>query len=310
VIAALLLAALPLVYWTHGIDAAPSLEQAGIERVAVPANEAAAWQQAGFSVVATSARELAERTTLPVPGLLPRANRASPTQSPWITANGWRFRRSPDAEYVYELPAGRALLAAAESATYGVDALLQIDAADVEAVGRLLAFLKQLPEAPLPTVSDFGLVDDGTPLVGEVINLLTRRNLLFELLRAPSERFRLNVKVGSREYPTRDAVDPSAFALKVRRDLGDDQRTLRLFGSEGVIARLVGDASRVRLHLINYGGRNVEGLRVRVRGRYSSGEAYSLEDGKLTLEEHTSSDAATEVSLPRLGTYAVVDLKR
>ena len=38
-----------------------------------------------------------------------------------------------------------------------------------------------------------------------------------------------------------EAADPSAFALKIRRQLTDERRTLRVYGSEVVICRLTGE---------------------------------------------------------------------
>src|SRR4029453_18504208 len=102
----------------------------------------------------------------------------------------------------------------------------------------------------------------------------------------------------------------SAFALKVRRQLGDDQRTLRIYGSEVVIAHLVGDAARIRLHLINYGGREIEGLRIRLRGAFATGDAFVAGSGRVALQDHVIADGATEVTLPRMGAYAVIDLNR
>jgi hypothetical protein len=77
-----------------------------------------------------------------------------------------------------------------------------------------------------------------------------------------------------------------------------------------VIGRLTGDARRIRLHLINYGGREIEGLRVRLRGTYGSGEAYVEGSGLVAPQDRIVADGATEFTLPRLGTYAVVDLDR
>jgi hypothetical protein len=115
--------------------------------------------------------------------------------------------------------------------------------------------------------------------------------------------------IGSREYPAQEAADPSAFALRVRRDLTDDRRSLRIFGSEVVIARLTGDGQRVRVHVMNYGGRDIDGLRVRVRGVFGTGEALIAGAGRVPLQDQTTADGATEFSLPRLTTYAVVDLR-
>jgi hypothetical protein len=97
--------------------------------------------------------------------------------------------------------------------------------------------------------------------------------------------------------------------LKVRRQLTDEQRSLRVYGSEVVICRLTGNAERARLHLINYGGREIEGLRLRVRGAYREGAAHVAGAGRVSLQDYVATDGATEFSLPRLATYAVIDLE-
>lgn len=260
------------------------------------------------SPAALSDAEISSREALPTPGITARAGVASPTRAPWIVANGWRFTREPAGKWRYDVPAGKAALAAAEAFAYGADALLKIDPADEAGLNVLLTFLESLPPADLPAVADLAVVDDGTPATGEVMNLLVRRNLLYEIVKAPSTRYRVNVAVGSREFPAEDAADPSAFAQKIRRLLGDEQRSLRIYGSEVVIARLAGDAARIRLHLINYGGRDIEGLRVRLRGRYATGDAAVAGAGRVPLQDHAVADGATEFTLPRIGTYAVVDL--
>ena len=249
----------------------------------------------------------ATRELLQTPGIVARAGLASPTRSPWIVANGWRFMRHPAAKFRYDLPAGKAALAAAEKHAYGADALLKIDPADAERLRDMTAFLEGIPPANLPPIADIGVVDDGTAITGEVMNLLARRNLLYEIVRAPSPRFRVNIAMGSPEYPVAEAADPSAFALKIRRQLTDDQRTLRLYGSEVVIGRLTGDGQRIRLHLVNYGGREIEGLRVRIR-RAAAGHGFVFGAGRVDLIDHVVADGATEFSLPRLGVYAVIDL--
>ena len=252
--------------------------------------------------------EQASREALPTPGIVARAGVASPTRSPWIVANGWRFTRQPGAKYRYDVPAGKAALAAAEAFAYGADAVLKIDPADAAGVATLIRFLEQLPPAALPPVADVAVIDDGSAVTGEVMNLLARRNLLYEIVTAPSPRFRVNVAVGSREYPVQDAADPSAFALTIRRQLTDEQRTLRIYGSEVVIARLTGDARRVRLHLINYSGRDIDGLRVRLRGTYPVAGAYIPSREVEPLQDYAVADGATEFSLPRFGVYAMIDL--
>lgn len=302
------LAALPCLYWTPGVESAPSLKTAGIERLCVAPERAEAWRSAGFSATPISEGDLAVRDALLAPGIKARADRASATRSPWVDANGWRFLRDPSGQYVYDLPAGRAALAAAEAYAYGADAVLKLDPADLESLGRMTAFLSQLPANPLPDVADLAVVDDGSAPLGEVLNLLVRRNLLVKVVKAPSPDFAVNVKLGTREYPLKEAGEPSALALKIRRQLGDEQRALRIFGSEAVIGRLTGDGTRTRLHLLNYGGRELEGLRVHLRGSFPEGEAYVAGAGRVGLEERAVVEGGTEFTVPRLGAYGVVDL--
>jgi hypothetical protein len=307
---ALLLAlSLPCVYWTQGIETRAALEAAAIKRICVTPERADAWRAAGFTVIPLSEAELASREALPSPGIAPRAGLASPTRSPWIVASGWRFTRHPGTKYVYNAAAGKAALAAAEVFAYGADVVFKIDPADLADLGRMLTFLEALPPVDLPTVSDLAIVDDGSTMTGEVMNLLARRNLLFEVVQAPSPRFPLTITIGTPEYPRAEAADPSAFAQKIRRQLTDERRALRVYGSEVVICRLTADAGRARLHLINYGGREIEGLRVRLRGAYGGGEASVAGAGGLPLQDHVIASGATEFSLPRIVTYAVIDLR-
>ena len=307
---ALLLAlSLPCVYWTQGVESRAMLDAAAINRICVAPERADSWRAAGFTAIPLTEADLASRESLPSPGITPRAGLASPTRSPWIVASGWRFTRQPGTKYVYDVPAGKAALAAAEVFAYGADAVLKIDPADLAALGGMLRFLETLPPVDLPTVSDLAIVDDGSAITGEVMNLLARRNLLFQAVQAPSPRFPITIRIGTPEYPREEAADPSAFALKIRRQLTDERRRLRVYGSEVVICRLTAEAGRARLHLINYGGRDIEGLRVRLRGVYDEGEAHVAGAGRLALEDRVVSGGATEFTVPRIATYAVVDLR-
>jgi hypothetical protein len=303
-----LLAAIPCLVWTGGAETASSLKSAGVTHLCVAPAQADTWRAAGFSVVPLAEADLAARTEPLAPGARLRADRASATRSPWVDANGWLFRRDPRARYVYDLRAGRAAMAAAEAFAYGVDAALKIEPADLEPLGAMQAFLATVPAADLPEVADFGVVDDGSETVGEVMNLLARRNLLYRVLKAPSSQFKVNVKVGTPGYTAEEAEDPSDFALKVRRQVGDANRSLRFFGSEVVVGRLTAERGRARLHLLNYGGRDIEGLRVRVRGSYPKVQALVAGAGGQTVTDLTLADGATEFTLPRLTAYGVLDL--
>ena len=275
----------------------------------MPAAETASWHDAGLVVVGLRPEELAARETLPTPGIAARADLASATRSPWVFANGSRYLRQPTRQFAYDVARGQAAsLAAAEAYAYGGDALLRVDGDDLEALGEMLAFLRQVPLKEAPAVADLGVVDDGSPLLGEVLNLLVRRNLLFRPVAEPSSEFRINVQLGTPKYPKADAADPSAFALKVRRELTDEERAVRVYGSEVVVCRVMADGQGARVHLLNYGGREIDGLRIRLRGDYPQGSALVPGLGRVALEELASVRGTTEFSLPRMGVYAVVDL--
>jgi hypothetical protein len=141
------------------------------------------------------------------------------------------------------------------------------------------------------------------------MNLLVRRNLLFSVVRAASPQYAINVKIGTRDYPESEAANPSQFVQKVRTQLTDEKRSLRLYGSEVVICRLAGQGGIARVQLINYGGRELEGLRVRLLGSYGKGEAQEVKYGRIDLTDFASASGTTEFSIPRMSTYAVVTLR-
>jgi hypothetical protein len=294
-------ALLPGLFWTVGPESASLLRRAGIGQFSVPPERMEAWKQAGFSVTPLTEQALRSRIKLTSPGIDRKVQVASATTAPWVDANGWQLRREPGREFWYDLPAGSAPLAAAEAFTYGANAVLKIDSADLDGLGAMLQFLHSIPEQTLPDVADFGFIDDGSERAGEVLNLLSRRNLLYRIVRAPDPQLRLNV--------TASSDDPNLFAAKVREQLKDDQRSLRVYGSEVVLCRLVGDRSQLRIHILNYGGRTVSGVRLRVRGSYARGKLYSTAADK-GLHDYAVADGFTEFSLPELGPYALVDLVR
>jgi hypothetical protein len=302
---------LPLLYWAQGIEAAPALKSAGIKQIAAPPAKVDEWRKAGFDVLALSQQDLARREKLLVPRVAGRADVASATRRPWIDSNGWRFVRRPAGKFYYDLAekeAGQVMLAIAEAFTYQADAILKIDPADLAGAGKMLAFLRTLAPSSLPVIADIGLIDDGSAVTGEVMNLLTRRNLLFRIVSAPAPQLRVNVRLGSKDYPRVEASDPSTFALKVRRQLGDENRSLRIYGTEIVIGRLTGDSTRLRLHLLNYSGREVDSPRVRVRGNYGKGELKVFGIEGAGFEDFIVAEGATEFTIAKLGVYALIEL--
>lgn len=304
----LFLFSLPLLFWQQGVETAPQLKQAGIEQIAVLPEMADAWRKTELKIVVMSKNEVEGRERLLIPGIQRKVNVASPTSAPWVDANGWRFIRQPSGQFLSDVPKGRAALATFEAFVYNADVVVKIDPADVNEFGKALTFLRTLPTDELPPVADINVIDNGSAITGEVINLLTRRNLLFRLSSAPSNLFPINLKIGSREYSEDEAANPSAFAQKIRRQLGDDQRSLRIYGSEIVIARLLGNSDKTRLHLLNYSGRELDGLRIRLRGKLSGKEAIVAGFGREGLQDFMTADGATEFTVPKVGNYAMVEL--
>jgi hypothetical protein len=300
----------PCVYWAGPVtETAAIIREAGIDRLCVPPERARSWRAAGFDAVAVSPADLASRDALAAPGIAHRADVVSATRSPWLVANGWRYLREPQGRFKYVLTQGAGALAAAEAFAYGGDAILPVDASGLPELGTMLTFLRQVPApaAQIP-LGDFGVVDDGSEEMGEVLNMLSRRNLLFEIVKPGDRRFRVTVALGSRRYPREKAADPSALALAVRRQLTDPARTIRVYGSEAVICRVTRYSSGVRVQLLNYGGREIQGLRVRLRGTYRGAEALVSGVGRVELEDLVTGDGATELSIPRLTIYATLDL--
>ena len=290
----LLAAALPGLF--VDADPWPAMREAGLECVAIPAARAEAWKGHCATVVEPSAL-----TKLPAPGVRYRMNEARASSAPWVDSNGARYARGMQGKALIAAGDGKAALAAAEAHAFGADALVSAGPKDWKAFGAMRQFLSSLPAGDLPVLANIGFLDDGTPAAVENMNLLLRRNLLFRVVGKPDAKLDVNVKP--------KPGDPSAFAYEVRQKLTDPKRLLRLYGSEVVVARLSGDATRRRVALLNYGNRVVEGVRVRILGRWPKVTAYAF-DEKVEAVDVVVEAAATEFSLPRVTAYVVVELVR
>ena len=306
----LLLAALPALFWDGAPDTAPALREAGIQQILVPAARLASWKSVP-DITAEGADPQNAVKVIP-PTVNYRMNEASATNAPWIVANGWRFIRRPDGRFFYDVTGRQAALAAAEAYCYGANAIIRTDAAGLKPLAGMLAFLRTITGEPLPPVADIGYIDDGSGASGEVMNLLVRDNLLFQLVAAPDRRLKLNVKLGTKEYPLEHAKNPGTVAHEVRANLTDEKRSVRIYGSQVVVARLTASGDRVRLHLLNYAGANrkVDAIRVRVLGQYAQHHLWLADGAGVELLDYSVEPGATEFTLPELKTYAVVDLSR
>jgi hypothetical protein len=303
----LLAALLPALDWDQGLATASAVKDAGIKRLYVPADQVAPWKHQGFDAEAFDAAKFVK---LPAPGVEYKMNEAAATSLPWVNANGWRFARDGSHAYYYDVPWRKAALAAAEAYANGVDAAVHLDPRELAIFGKILAFLRSVEIPPLPVMANIGIVDDGSDETGEVMNLLARRNLLFRVVPTSDPNCDLNVQIGTAEFPKDAASDPFAFATLVRKKLTDEKRLVRLYGSDVVLARLNGDAAHVRVHLVNYGGGKVEGLRVRVRGEYAHGQLAAFGIQNAALADYGVADGDTEFTIPSMNVYAVVDLKK
>jgi hypothetical protein len=289
--------------------AAQGVQPAASSRVYVT-DVAAPLVQRGLALAAPTGAHAAAFQTVPAPAIRNVANAAFATSDPWIESNGWRFQRGMVQAHYASLPAGSAGLAAAEAFTFSVDAILNPDPADVQELAPVLGFLKAHDQPRLPSLANIGVVDDGTPAMGEALNMLTRRNLLYRIVREPDRRLDVTVVLGTRDFPKDAAANPSEFAARVRAKLGDDKRLVRLYGSTTAIAHLTGGGGRARLYLLSYSrNRTQPGLRVRVLGRYQPAgfAAYGAAPGA-TLADVRNPGKTTEFSLPMFSTIAIVDL--
>ena len=88
-------------------------------------------------------------------------------------------------------------------------------------------------------------------------------------MRAPDRKLKLNVKLGDKDYPLADAKNPGTVAQMIRANLTDDKRSVRLYGSLVVLARLTGIGRPSARAVAQLRGRGTEGRwppRARARG--------------------------------------------
>jgi hypothetical protein len=269
----------------------------------------------GLAPPAPAGPDAASYQEIPSPGVRYLPNVARATNVPWIDSNGWRFARGVRKVSYANVPAGSAALAAAEAFVFDVDAIINPDPQDLEDLGRMLRFLKANEQARLPEIVNIGVVDNPSPLLNEVLNLLTRRNLLYKVVPAPDPELDLNVQLGTQDFPIEAAANPYEFAARVRAKLGDDKRLVRVYGTNTVIARLTGDKSRARLYLLSFGSRRqqdagAQAMRVRVQGRYRPANFAAFgahPDAKLSDLRHPGT--TTEFWVPDFNTCAIIDLE-
>lgn len=300
----LLAVLLPRLFVDQPPASVPQAKQ--LAAIAVSQSVAAEWNtQPGIRVEVVDPAKL---TKLSGPKVQYRTNVATATAAPWIDANGWILLRHPEAQYQYDAAGQSAALAAAEAYAYNANAVIHTDANGLAPFNDMLAFLKELPSVDLPAVANIGVMDDGSSECGELMNLLSRRNLLYRIVRQPDSKLPINVTLGSKKYPKEAALNPDELAHQIRYELTDDRRAMRIYGSEVVIGRLTGNGSRARVHLLNYANRPVRGLRVRVVGSFSRAELRAFGAPADAVRDYATESGATEFTVPEMNSYAVIDL--
>lgn len=306
----LVLAALPGLFWSGAPDTAPALRDAGITHIAVSSAKAESWKN--VAGIATEIADPQKMVKLLAPGVQYRVDQASASRAPWLDSNAWQLIRLPQGHFYYEAKGAAAALAAAEAFSYGANAIIETDSDGLKPFAQMIDFLRGVNAAEMAPVADIGIIDDGLATTGEVMNLMARHNLLFRVVSAPDRTLKLNVHIGSKEYPVADARDPGAMAQTIRSNLTDEKRSVRVYGSPVVLARLAGSDGHLRVHLLNYAGaaRKVDGIRVRVLGRYPKHQLAAAGNPGQQLLDYTVEADATEFTLPELKTYAVIDLSR
>lgn len=246
---------------------------------------------------------------LPPPGTRRDTSQAaSATRAPWVDSNGWRLRRNPEKTFFYDnVPGPRLALAAAEAFAYNGKVAIRADAASPD-LRPMLDFLRGLEDVKLPPVADILLIDDGSAGLGEIMNLLSRRNLLFTTNADNRGQVKLVVEPGKAPYPSSSNANPAEFANLVRKNLTDAKRSIRLYASDTVVAYLLSDGKRARLHLINYATDPMEMFRVRTLGNWNVERYRCFGQPGAALEEIAHDGTGTEFSVPVLPVYAVIDL--
>lgn len=351
------------VRWEN-LDAAlvPYLQRNGITQVieaeAAPPEFRAACEKAGIRLVSGSAPpgiELLKDGTWP--GLNPWVQMgpagdekatAGASSGPWIDANGWlilyhRATSGRPALLAYDPPKdtrlrpGSVELGVAEAAAFGARFAIKFDDRFRRALGeaqpRAVAEWKQVErqlafsETPVfrgSPAANIAVVADELEPVGEVLNLLARRNLPYVVLRRDRlsaeslTKYRLIIAIGqpplSRAAPALKArgapplverkgvSEPEAFVTDIGKRMAG-RRLYTLEHADTIISYpYTLDDGRLAVHLVNYAIDQLREVRLRVAGKFSRAELF--------LPERSDSQPlaikAGQVVIPDMNVSAVV----
>ena len=260
------------------------------------------WPILAASILLFNGQDVANLVKLPPPGVQYRPDVASATSAPWVNANGWRLQREPGKKFYYDLPAGAVLSAMAESHAYNADVVVKVAPADEKAFEKMSAFLATVGPAG-KQLGNIAVMDDGSARSRRGNESSPPQKPAVPDCHRARSKASLNIKTD------KSIANPLEFAQDVRQKLTDEKRMVRVYGSEVVLANLTGDPSKMQLHVINYGKRPIEGLRLRVLGSYKVARVSNYDAAEPKAEDFVQRDGGTEFTLPHLDAYAVIDLQ-
>lgn len=243
--------------------------------------------------------DVAKFTSVAAPGVRYRMNMAMATSAPWVDSNLWKYRRKPDAAYLTDARQKSVALAVAEGFLRQVKLTVRVADTQKAEYEEILAFLKSVPEGPKTPWVNLAIEDDGSAVAGEALNLMARRNLLY----ASNVKAPVNMALSSKSKPY-DAMQ------EARERVGDDNRILRIYGSELTLAELTREGNRIRLQLLNYGSRPVESLRIRLKGKFTPAQvkARIFKVAEPDFVDWAWDGEYTEFTLSQLPLYGVLDI--
>lgn len=273
---------------------------------------------------------------------------AGASSGPWIDANGWLilYHRAGGGRpllLAYDPPKdtrlrpGSVELGVAEAAAFGARFAIKFDDRFCRALGqaqpRAVAEWKQVErqlvfsETPIfrgSPAANIAVVADELEPVGEVLNLLARRNLPYVVLRRgrlPAEslqKYRLIIAIGqpplSQAAPAlkargapplverKEVSEPEAFVADIAKRM-TGRRLYTLEHADTIISYpYTLEDGRLAVHLVNYAIDQLREVRLRVAGKFSRAELF--------LPEQTGSRPlaikAGEVVIPDMNVSAVV----
>src|SRR5450759_4853750 len=171
----LLLSILPALLWDESPTTAPELQKAGIERIAVT-GDPGRWSGSGIEAVRV---DVSKMVRVDPPGVDYQAGVAGATAAPWVNSNLWSMIRDRERMFLYEVAAPLLPLAVAEAYAGGARTYFRVKRENLENFAAPYRMLEELDGPPLRDRTNFELVDDRSPEIDEIMNLLVRRNLLF-----------------------------------------------------------------------------------------------------------------------------------